>query len=159
MKHVGEISVNGAKYKKEYFIGGDWKFLAIVCGMGSANHNYACIWYNCTQLQSQDTSRTWIIERNVENKENSKTRKFNCQPLPPFDFIEMPHVVIDALHLLLRISDDFIENLIFQLKREDGFKKTQIYGLLYQLSKQNWNKISMQDQMYNTYNIILIQPI
>ena len=128
MKNVGEISVNGAKYKKDYFIGGDWKFLAIVCGMDSANHNYACIWYNCPQLQRQDTSRTWIIERNFENiKENSKTRKFNCQPLPPFDFIEMPHVVRDALHLLLRISDDFIESLILQLKREDGFKKTHKY--------------------------------
>ena len=43
MKNLSEISVNGANYKIEYFISGDWKFLATVCGIGPANYNYACI--------------------------------------------------------------------------------------------------------------------
>ena len=128
MKNLSEISVNGANYKIEYFIGGDWKFLATVCGIGPANHNYACIWCNCPKLQRWDASKNWIIESNVANiKDNSKTRKFNCQRLPLFDFIEMHHVVIDTLHLFLRISDVLIENLILQLKREDGLKKTHKY--------------------------------
>jgi len=98
LKNLSEISVNGANYKIEYGIGGDWKFLATVCGIGPANHNYVCTWCNCLKLERWDTSKTWIIERNVANmKENSKTRKFNCQRLPLFDFIEMHHVVIDTL--------------------------------------------------------------
>ena len=40
MKNLSEISVNGANYKIEYVIGGDWKFLATVCGIGPAIHNY-----------------------------------------------------------------------------------------------------------------------
>ena len=124
MTNLSEISVNGANYKIEYFIDVDWKFLATVCGIGPANPNYTYIWCNCPNHQRWDTSKTWIITRNVAKiKENSKRRKFNCKHLPFFDFIEMHHVVIDTLHLFLRISDALIETLILQLKRENGFKK------------------------------------
>ena len=124
MKNLSEVSVNGANYKIEYFIDVDWKFLATVCGIGPANPNYTNIWCNCPNHQRWDTSKTWIITRNVANiKENSKRRKFNCKHLPLFDFIKMHHVVIDTLHLFLRISDALIETLILQLKRENGFKK------------------------------------
>lgn len=37
------------KYDIEYFLGGDWKFLAYVCGLGAANQDYACIWCKCPQ--------------------------------------------------------------------------------------------------------------
>ena len=39
----------------------------------------------------------------------------------------MHHVVIDTLNLFLRICDVLIENLILQLKRENGLKKTHKY--------------------------------
>ena len=91
MKNLSGISVNGTNYKIEYFIGGDWKFLATVCGIGPANHNSACIWCNCPKLQWWDTSKTWVIERNVPNiKENSKTRNFYCQRLPLLDYRNAP---------------------------------------------------------------------
>ena len=40
-----------------------------------------------------------------------------------FDFIPSDHVIIDTLHLFLRISDVLIELLIRQLKREDAIDK------------------------------------
>ena len=42
---------------------------------------------------------------------------------PLFDFIPLDHVLIDTLHLFLRISDVLIELLIRQLKCEDAIEK------------------------------------
>ena len=42
---------------------------------------------------------------------------------PLFDFIPLDHVIIDRLHLFLRISDVLIELLIRQLKCEDAIDK------------------------------------
>ena len=43
MSNLKEISVNNCTYQTEYFLGGDWKFLALVCGLGRANEDYACV--------------------------------------------------------------------------------------------------------------------
>ena len=40
-----------------------------------------------------------------------------------FPFIPLGHVVIDTLHLLLRITDNLIELLIKQLRRLDSIEK------------------------------------
>lgn len=35
--------MGGKHYNIEYFLSGDWKFLACVCGLGAANQDHACI--------------------------------------------------------------------------------------------------------------------
>ena len=48
------------KYKIEYFLRGDWKFLTCICGVGATNQDYACVWckypredrYNVTKTQT-----------------------------------------------------------------------------------------------------------
>ena len=47
MSNLKEISANNCTYKTEYFLGGDLKFLALVCGLGRANEDYACVWCKC----------------------------------------------------------------------------------------------------------------
>ena len=43
MSNLKEITVNSHKYSIEYFLGGDWKFLACVCGLRAANlAQYLC---------------------------------------------------------------------------------------------------------------------
>ena len=37
MELLKTITVNNCKYIIKYFLGGDWKFLACVCGLGAAN--------------------------------------------------------------------------------------------------------------------------
>ena len=44
MQLLKTITVNNHNYNIEYFLGGDRKFLACVCGLGAANQDYACIW-------------------------------------------------------------------------------------------------------------------
>ena len=130
MANLKEIIANNCTYKIEYFLGGDLKFLALVCGLGRANQDYACVWYKCPREQRWDTSKTWSINdpkfgaRTVaEIARFSTEKKFNCKAQPLFDFIPMDHVIIDTLHLFLRISDVLIDLFIRELRRSDAIEK------------------------------------
>ena len=127
MSNLKEISANNCTYKVEYFLGGDWKFLALVCGLGRAN---ACVWCKCPRQQRWDTSKKWSISdptfgaRTIDEiGKFSIGKKFNCKARPLFDFIPMDHVIIDTLHLFLRISDVLIDLLIRELRRGDAIEK------------------------------------
>ena len=61
MSNLKEITVNSHKYSIEYFLGGDWKFLACVCGLGAANQNFSCIWCKCPRNERFDISKKWSI--------------------------------------------------------------------------------------------------
>ena len=61
MSNLKEITVNSHKYSIEYFLGGDWKFLACVCGLGATNQNFSCIWCKCPRNERFDISKKWSI--------------------------------------------------------------------------------------------------
>ena len=134
MRNLDAINIVGETYDIEYFLGGDWKFLACVCGIGFANQDYACIWCKCPRLQRWDTSKTWSIRdtsmdaRTVkEIAEHSQRKEFNCKFPPLFDFIPMDHVVIDTVHLFLRVSDVLISLLILELRTQDCIGQKQTF--------------------------------
>ena len=56
----------------------------------------------------------------------AEKRQIQLQNAPLFDFIPMNNVVIDVLHLFLRISDVLIQELIIELKRSDAINDLQI---------------------------------
>jgi len=83
-----------------------------------------------SQAATGDTSKKWSINdptfgaRTIEEIAKFSTgKKFNCKAKPLFDFIPMDHVIIDTLHLFLRISDVLIELLIRELRRSDAIEK------------------------------------
>jgi len=41
------LTVHEEHYQIKFFLGGDWKFLALICGLDAANSKYACIWCTC----------------------------------------------------------------------------------------------------------------
>ena len=43
IESLSTIEVNNICFDIEYFLGGDWKFLATITGIDSASANYACI--------------------------------------------------------------------------------------------------------------------
>ena len=47
IKELLHITINVKHYIIEYFLGEDWKFLAIICRLNAANAEYSCIWYKC----------------------------------------------------------------------------------------------------------------
>lgn len=66
---------------------------------------------------------------------HAKSKRYNCKTNPLFNFIPIDHVVIDTLHLLLRISDNLIELLIRELRRKDAIDKVSTFFKWF-LSKQ-----------------------
>ena len=43
-EYLQVLDVGGKKYNIQFYLGGDMKFLAVVCGIESATSEYACIW-------------------------------------------------------------------------------------------------------------------
>ena len=45
----------------DFYLGGDWKFLAMVTGIDAASSTYACIWCKCSADARWDTSKEWSM--------------------------------------------------------------------------------------------------
>ena len=122
------ITINDKTYEIETYLGGDLKFLALVCGIDAANCKHACIWCKCPASERWDMNQKWSIidtakgARTIEEIAefaSKKPHKFNCSRKPLFPFIPTHQVIIDTLHLSLRISDLLINLLIRDLRTAD----------------------------------------
>ena len=129
------ITVDERIFKITFFLGGDWKFLATVNGLEHANANFACIWCKCAKTQRFDMHLKWSISdvqkgaRTIEEISQkaklpkSSPDKYGCCREPIFPFIPIDRVIIDTLHLFLRVSDLLLNLLIRDLQILDGIKK------------------------------------
>ena len=130
VQSIDTISVGGHDFHITFYLGGDWKFLAMVTGIDSASSNHACIWCKCPALERYDSAQKWSIDdvRNgartiEENIENSRRKKYNVSKLPLFPMIPLIRVVVDNLHMFLRVADVLIDLLVFELRRLDSIDK------------------------------------
>ena len=53
------IEIGGNSHPIEYFMGGDMKFLAMVCGIEAANATFSCVWCKCPATDRWDMTREW----------------------------------------------------------------------------------------------------
>ena len=142
--NLNNITINGIEYNIEYFLGGDMKFLALVCGIESATSIHSCIWCKCPKDQRHRMDQKWSISdtqygaRTVEEISSmsqlgkSNKNRYNCSHKPTFPFIPIHHVIIDSLHLFLRISNVLINLLIRDLRILDGHNRNNTYTMQYQ---------------------------
>ena len=137
------ITVREQEFAIKYFIGGDWKFLAMITGIDSASSTYACIWYKCPSLERHDSSQTWSISgtehgaRTIEENikiARSKRKQFNVSHEPIFKQIPLTHVIVDNLHMFLRVADTLIDLLLLELNRFNKIKKSMKMKSLGQLN-------------------------
>ncbi len=110
---------NGQAYTIEYFLCGDMKILLILCGLKAANSEYACLYCissraNRKNLQFGETH--W--EQKCKRRPLGKLGKY-CQAHPPLLHIDLNHIMIDELHVLLRVGGILIRNLIMDAHRLD----------------------------------------
>ena len=61
VERLKRIEVDRTFYSTEYYLGGDWKFLATVTGIDSASCMYACIWCKCSANDRWDMDKQWSI--------------------------------------------------------------------------------------------------
>lgn len=119
IKDLSHIKVNGEQYMIEYFMGGDWKFPAVVCGLNAANSDYSCVWCKCPSGDHWDMKKEWSVSdttkwaRTIEEiKSLSKQPHKKCIKTLIFSSIPIDHIIIDTLHFFLRIADLLINLLI-----------------------------------------------
>jgi hypothetical protein len=51
------VTINENEHRVEYFLGGDLKFLAIVCGIEAANAIFSCVWCKCSSTNRWDMDK------------------------------------------------------------------------------------------------------
>ena len=117
-------------YPIEYFLCSDLKFLAIVCGIQSANSTYACIWCTCPSLERYNMDIKWSIDdvnngaRTIDSimtcLKKPKSQRLGCINPPLFPSVPITHVIPDVLHLFLRITDVLFDLLIMDIRTEDA---------------------------------------
>ena len=133
---VSAITINNSKLNLEFFLGGDYKFLLLMLGMKSATSNFACVWCKIHK------EFRWVMDKDLEYynsaplkrtlqqvidmaKKNGSKDKYSCDNEPLIK-IDLDHVVLVELHLLLRVMDFFLNNIIQEvicLDMKENFNK------------------------------------
>ena len=128
VESMSSIDVNGTTFHIEYYLGGDWKFLALATGIDSASSKYACIWCKCPALERHLSDQKWSIldpelgARTIEENiriASSRAKEFNVSRCPIFCTIPLVRVVVDNLHMFLRVADTLVDLLIGSLRTLD----------------------------------------
>jgi hypothetical protein len=109
-------------------MGGDMKCLQLGLGLGGSLCNYSCPWCRVHENQRNDMTKpldfyhTRGMQRTSQNlKEDVVKNDFGVRAQPLVS-IEPEHIIIDELHLLLRICDKLLRNLILDTKKLDDKK-------------------------------------
>ena len=134
VEQLKSIEVNGMTFEIDYYLGGDWKFLALATGIDSASSTYACIWCKCPASERHISSQKWsmldpklgarTIQENIRLSSSRSKNKYNVSRLPLFPNIPLTHVVVDNLHMFLRVGDTLIDLLIAELRKMDNVDKS-----------------------------------
>lgn len=137
VERLNNIEVNGMKFRIDYHLGGDWKFLAMASGIDSACSKYACIWCKCPNDLRYDSDKVWsltdtsegarTIEETLELSQLPRSRKqFNVSNTPIFPTIPLTRVVIDNLHVSSSVR--CVAELITELRRQDSIEKVKRFS-------------------------------
>ena len=140
VEKLNSIDINGVKFRIEYYLGGDWKFLAMATGIDAASSTYACIWCKCPTNLWFDPDKVWSVTNTSEGARTiedtlklsqlprSKKKQFTVSNAPLFPTIPLTNVVINNLHLFLWVSDVLLDLLITELKRQDSINKVKRFS-------------------------------
>jgi len=113
------------KQSKQSFSWVDYKFILKILGLKSATADYACAWCKVCkgdrwnvdqpfeQFNKPPIGRTMKEIKEMCKQNPTKKNKYNyvCTREPLIN-IDLDHIVVDELHLMLRVIDILLENLI-----------------------------------------------
>ncbi|CAC5386550.1 unnamed protein product [Mytilus coruscus] len=120
--------IAGTDINVKYFVSSDMKFIQLLLGLGSCTGEYACPWCKVSKNERSNLSFHWnfyhepSIARTVEEiaqeaKQNKK--RFGCKHAP-FLNLSVDQYIPDELHLMLRVTDILLRNLINDAKDLDS---------------------------------------
>ena len=128
------VEVDGVKCLINIFLGGEYKILLITMGLNGATSTYAYLWCKVHKSKRFDMSKpkdyynsapdSRTLEELHELYSLSKSHeKYSCIGKPLIN-IPLHHVILDELHLMLRVTDRLMENLILEIMEREIAKKT-----------------------------------
>lgn len=96
VESLSMMEINGQSISLEYYLSGDWKFLALINGLDAASAEYACIWCKCATADRHKMDMEWSIQdtkkgaRTIEEIKSfsvkpKSQRQFNCSRAPLFN--------------------------------------------------------------------------
>ena len=112
MSKLNKVTVEGKTYNIKYFLGGDWKFLACVFGLGAANQDYACIWCKCfaaRDMTSKGYGHFLTVLRVPDH-----WRKFQALPNQKSLIAKQLHYLI-SYHLIMSLLIPYIYFSAYQI--------------------------------------------
>ena len=132
VESIEQIIVRDLDFDVLFYLGGDWKFLAMATGIDAATSTHACIWCKCPAIERHDSEQVWsisdvslgawTIEENVTIG-SSRSKRYNVSHPPLFPTIPLTRVVVDNLHMFLRVAVTLIDLLLLELRRLDKIDK------------------------------------
>lgn len=124
------ISIDGKEIKLKFFLGGDMKFLLMIMGLNSATADYACLWCKIFKEDRWDTSKPSDYYNKEPLKRDLQEIKrlchcskdnYGCINEPLLNIL-LTNVIADELHLLLRITDKLLQNIIDEVLERDAIE-------------------------------------
>ncbi|XP_060065214.1 uncharacterized protein LOC132545546 [Ylistrum balloti] len=133
-----KLDIGERSFHVKIYLGGDYKFLLMALGMSSIQANYNCIYCNCSRNERCDLSKCWsltdkekgarveytcqFVSRGKQHKRSQVKPRQSFSVVNPLLFPEIPlcDVVVDILHLFLRIMDKLLALLITELRTVDN---------------------------------------
>ena len=125
----GTIDIDGEEFSLKVFLAADYKFLLMVLGMSGATSNHACIYCTVHKNDRFDMSKDETLynvpplsRTNEDLVKCALAHSHSCVHKPLVN-LPLQNVIIDELHLMLRITDRLLENLIQEVKDFDNLEK------------------------------------
>lgn len=153
--HLNQIEIPGkdTPISITWYLGGDYKFILASLGLDGANSTYACAWCTVSKEQrgSTDPDLKWSMSdpdlgaRNMEkilqcSASKKKNQKYNCSHPPLFPSIDTVYIVIDLLHMFLRIGNNLLNFLIVECRRADGINMDHRFTVI---NREKWTHMAL----------------
>lgn len=124
---VSNITVDEKTYEVEVLFGGDMKFIQLCLGLSSAIAEYACPWCKVPKGDRGDLSKEWDYYHQPEHRRTiAEIKEGSMKPKKTFSIkhaplieIEPENIILDELHLTMRIFDILLRNIIEDAAEKD----------------------------------------
>ena len=130
IRELSSVEFHGVSVPVHYYYCADWKYLAIVCGLYGANSNWPCIFCHWSKTKSAaakelaaptakpDGPRTLEFQATCLSSNNNHYGYKHASLLTD---IPIKNIIIDTLHLKIRILDKLTNLLLRALCDMDAF--------------------------------------
>ena len=107
------------------------KFIQLILGINSSIATYACPWCKVNKEDRGNVTLPWDFYHSekffrsisvIKNLARSSSKTYGVKAAPLLD-VEPHHYIPDELHLLMRIMDVLLRNLIYDASPKDDYGK------------------------------------